>query len=190
MKKPKEYLTLWLEFVRFGTFTFGGAFSIISQMQELYVEKKHTLTSEELLDTISVAKSIPGTMIGNVAMMYGYHACGLLGGILAVAGMCAPPMLVLIVISFGYEAFRDSYWVSATMEGIQAAVVPIIASAALGMVKGSIRDIFGIAVMLAAIIMYVVLEASVLQLILMGMVSGLVFSEIRARKEAKGHGAA
>ena len=49
-------------------------------MQRLYVEKRKTITGEELLDITSVGRSLPGTMIGNVAMLYGNHAAGLAGG--------------------------------------------------------------------------------------------------------------
>ena len=75
-KKLKELFLLLAEFIRFGLFTFGGGWSIVAQMQQLYVEKKNTITSEELLDLVSVAKSIPGTMIANVAMLYGYRIHG------------------------------------------------------------------------------------------------------------------
>ena len=68
-KKQNKYGTLLLEFLRFGVFTFGGGWSIIAQMQQLYVEKKKVITSQELLDLTSVAKSMPGTLIANVAML-------------------------------------------------------------------------------------------------------------------------
>lgn len=190
MMKPKEYLELMLEFARFGTFTFGGGFSIISQMQQTYVEKKKTLTAEELLDITSVGKSLPGTMIGNVAMLYGYRVGGYLGGIVCQIGMILPPMLILIAISFGYAALRDNYWVSAAMEGIQAAVVPIIISAALGLVKGSIKNWFGILVLIVAALLYLLLDVSMVVLVVMGIVSGIVYGEIHSRKEAGSNGAA
>lgn len=95
------------------------------------MQKKKIITEEELLDLTSVAKSLPGTMIANVAMLYGCRVGGIVGGFVCVFGMVLPPMLILILIGFGYNAFRANYWVMAAMEGMQAAVVPIIASAAI-----------------------------------------------------------
>lgn len=190
LKKPKEYLTLLLEFAKFGVFTFGGGWSIISQMQLLYVEQKKTMTNEELLDITSVGRSLPGTMIGNVAMLYGCRTAGLLGGVVCVAGMCLPPMLILIAISFGYDAFRDNYWVSAAMEGIQAAVVPIIACAALGMVKNSIKNWFSILVLTVSVLLYLFADVSVVYLVLFGIVSGLLYGEYTTRRGGDIHGAA
>lgn len=182
MRNPKEYLTLLFEFFRFGAFTFGGGWSIVAQMNELYVDKKKVITAEELVDIVSVAKSLPGTMVGNVAMLYGYRAGGLLGGLLAVMGMCMPPMMILIAISFGYDAFRDNYWVSAGMQGVQAAVVPIIAAAAMGLVKGSIKNWFSVAVLAAAVILYLVFNVTVVWLVIFGLVCGLVYGELNERK--------
>lgn len=189
-KRAKELLTLLLEFIRFGCFTFGGGWSIIAQMQQLYVEKKQIITSQELLDLTSVAKSLPGTMIANVAMLYGYRAAGLLGGFVCVFGMTVPPMLILIVISFGYRVFRSNYWVAAAMEGMQAAVVPIIASAALGLAKGSIKYPPCLLVIAGCLGVYLFADVSPIFLVLTGIVSGLAIGGYYEKKEADGHGAA
>lgn len=186
----KEYTVLLGEFFRFGCFTFGGGWSIIAQMQQLYVEKKKTLTSQELLDLTSVAKSLPGVMISNVAMLYGYRVDGLPGGLICVFGMCFPPMLVLIVISFFYQAFRTNYWVMAAMEGMQAAVVPIILGAAVGLARGSVQYPLCYAIVAVCLGLYLFTSVNPIVLVLIGVVSGLIVGTVYAGKEAKKHGSA
>ena len=39
---------LFLEFARFGCFTFGGGWSIIAQMQQYYGDRRKEITSQEL----------------------------------------------------------------------------------------------------------------------------------------------
>ncbi|MGN0998331.1 MAG: chromate transporter [Faecousia sp.] len=190
LNQAKKLLTLLLEFARFGCFTFGGGWSIIAQMQQLYVEKKKVITSQDLMDLTSVAKSLPGTMIANVAMLYGYRAGGILGGFACVFGMTVPPMLILIAISFFYNAFRTNYWVMAAMEGMQAAVVPIIASAAIGLAKGSVQYPPCILVMLLCLGLYLFLEINAIFLVLIGIVSGFLIGEYYERREARKHGTA
>lgn len=190
MKKLKELLILLLEFMRFGLFTFGGGWSIIAQMQQLYADKKHTITSEELLDLVSVAKSLPGTMIANVAMLYGYRAAGLAGGLVCVFGMCLPPMAVLVVISFFYAAFRANYWVNAAMQGMQAAVVPIIENAAVNLVKGSVKYPPCVLVVLLSAGLYLFVDINPVFLVVIGIFAGLLIGGYYERKEEKGHGAA
>ena len=147
------------------------------------------ITEEELLDLTSVAKSLPGVMIANVAMLYGYRAGGLLGGLLCVLGMSVPPMVILILISFCYSAFRDNYWVMAATEGMQAAVIPIIGSAAIGMAKGSLQYPPCIVVALVCFAAYMFLPINPIFLVLIGVVSGLLIGEYYERKEVGIHGA-
>ena len=177
------------EFARFGCFTFGGGWSIIAQMQQLYVEKKKVLTSQELMDLASLAKSLPGVMICNVAMLYGYRVGGLPGGLLCVLGMSTPPMAILILISFCYNAFRSNYWVMAAMEGMQAAVVPIIGSAAISLIKGSLQYPPCVLVALVCFALYMLLPINPIFLVLIGVVSGLLIGEYYERKEDRIHGA-
>lgn len=186
----KEYFSLLMEFIRFGCFTFGGGWSIIAQMQQLYVEKRKVITSQELLDLTSVAKSLPGVMIANVAMLYGYRVGGLLGGLICVFGMCMPPMVVLIIISFFYQAFRTNYWVMAAMEGMQAAVVPIILGAAVGLAKGSVQYPPCYVIVAVCLALYLFTSLNPIVLVLIGVVSGLIVGTAYAGKEARSHGAA
>lgn len=171
--------------MRFGLFTFGGGWSIIAQMDQLYVQKKKVITSEELLDLVSVAKSIPGTMIANAAMLFGYRAAGLPGGILCVFGMCFPPMAVLVLISFCYGAFRDNYWVNAAMHGMQAAVVPIIASVAVNLVKGSMKYPPCVVIIIASTLIYLFADIHPVLLVVFGAIVGLLMGEYYERKEHK-----
>lgn len=188
--KGKDYIKLLLEFIRFGCFTFGGGWSIIAQMQQLYVEERKTLTAEELLDLTSVAKSLPGVMIANVAMLYGGRVGGFLGGLCSTLGMTIPPMVILIAISFCYNAFRSNFWVAAVMQGMQAAVVPIIASAAIGLAKGSTKYPPCLLVILLCLGLYLFTSISAVFLVMIGIVSGLLIGEYYERKGEKNNGVA
>ena len=55
---------MFLEFAKFGCFTFGGGWSIIAQMRQLYVEKQKVITDEELLDlTKPITIEVNGKML-------------------------------------------------------------------------------------------------------------------------------
>ena len=183
-KKWKKMLTLFWQFFQFGCFTFGGGWSIIAQMQKLYVEKEKTITSQELLDITSVGRSLPGTMIGNVAMLYGYRVGGFLGGFLCVIAMITPPMLVLSVITYFYTLFKENLWVMSAMTGVRAAIVPIIASATVNMVKGAFRFPPCFVLAAAAFVLYLFFNVSCVMLVVMGIIGGLLISEYYERKGA------
>ena len=60
MKNARGALRIFLQFLKFGCFTFGGGLNIIAQMQRLYVDEEKRISSVELLDLTSVARSLPG----------------------------------------------------------------------------------------------------------------------------------
>ena len=152
-------------------------------MQQLYVEKRKEITSQELLDLASVAKSLPGTMIGNVAMLYGYRVGGLAGGFAAVCGMILPPFAVIVVISFFYAAFRANAWVNAAMAGMQAAVVPIIFGAAVNLVKGSMPYPPCVLLMLISVAAYLFTGINPIFMVILGVVLGLVIGSYYERRK-------
>ena len=183
MKNTRYVFRLFCDFLKFGCFTFGGGWSIVAQMQKRYVEEQKCITQEELLDLTSVGRSLPGTMIGNVAMLFGYRMGGVLGGIACVIGMTLPPMLILSVITLFYNAFRENLWVAAAMNGIRSAVVPIILSAALGMVKGAFKYSPCVFVMLILLCLYLFFDVSCIYLVIIGAVCGVIISEVYERKQ-------
>ena len=139
----------------------------------------HTWQQEQMFDT---AKSAIGGLGDNTG--------GLLGGLLCVFGMCMPPMVVLIIISFFYQAFRTNYWVMAAMEGMQAAVVPIILGAAVGLAKGSVQYPPCYVIVAVCLALYLFTSLNPIVLVLIGVVSGLIVGTAYAGKEARSHGAA
>ena len=85
--------------MKFGLFTCGG-WSIVAQMQKLYVEQEKVITSGRAAGfNQRRPQACRGTMIGNVAMLYGYRVAGVAGGMACLFGMILPPLAVLAVIT-------------------------------------------------------------------------------------------
>ena len=181
MRKEKR-IKVWEVFSYFfhiSWFTFGGGWSIVAQMQKDYVDGKKELTTEELLDIVSVGRSLPGTMIGNVAFLFGYRQAGLLGGLLAVAGMVLPPMLILSVLTFCYTAFKDTVWVAKMLTGVRAAVVPIILAAALKLRDGAFPEKICYVLCIVGCILNAVFGINCVLVILLGVAAGLIMGRFR-----------
>ncbi|MCD8009867.1 MAG: chromate transporter [Lachnospiraceae bacterium] len=155
-KKPRTAIELFLYFFRIGFFTFGGGMSIVAQLQTDWVEKKKRMTSEELLDIVGVGRSIPGTMITNVAYLFGHQLAGPLGGFLSLLGMTLPSVIVLALVTWLYEYFEQAVWFTRMMTGIRAAIVPIVLTAAFRIGRGITWNIpvyffFALAFLLSAL---------------------------------------
>ena len=167
---------LFWQFFKFGCYTFGGGWSIVAQMQKEYVEKRRWLTEEDLLDITSVGCSLPGLMIGNVSYLFGYHVAGFPGAIACVTGMCIPPLLILTAVTWFYTQVRDNPYVSRAMVGVRATVVPIIASAALGLRRAALTDRFGYLILLLGFVLYLFFGMNCIMIVLLGGLLGFLLS--------------
>ena len=174
---------LYMQFLKFGAFTFGGGWSIVAQMKELYVDRQHIMTDEELLDITSMGRSLPGTMIGNIAMFFGHRMAGFLGGLACMFGMITVPMIILLIITSFYTAFQSNIWVAAAMKGVRAAVAPVILSALMGMIKSAFKYPPCYAVALGMFGLYFFLRVSPIMLVIMGAVLGLIICEYYERRK-------
>ena len=83
----KMALLLFWEFIKLGAFTFGSGWSIIAQMEQEFVDKRHWVEQSDLLELIAVGKSLPGIMVANIVLLFGYQLAGPLGGILPVTSV-------------------------------------------------------------------------------------------------------
>ncbi len=184
-REGKRVLALFLQFLKFGCFTFGGGMSIVSQIHGVYVEEKGYISNEELLDIISISRSLPGTMIGNAAMLFGYRTAGISGGMACSLGMILPPFLILILVTTCYNAIETNPWAIAAMTGIRASIVPIIVSAMIKMLKGAFRYPVCYLITLACAVLYLFCNFSAFWLIIVGVISGLVISEAYERLESR-----
>ena len=145
----KMALLLFWEFIKLGAFTFGSGWSIIAQMEQEFVDKRHWVEQSDLLELIAVGKSLPGIMVANIVLLFGYQLAGPLGGILSAVGLCVPAVIVMTVVTAIYDLIKNNYWVFAALKGVQCAVVPIIGSAAISLGKEALKDKIAIGLFLA-----------------------------------------
>ena len=179
MKKTnlKKIWEMFIYFFRISWFTFGGGWSIVAQMQKDFVDGKHELTAEELLDIVSVGRSLPGTMIGNVAYLFGHRQAGVLGGIAATVSMVTPPMLILSALTYCYTMFKDNVWIAKMLQGVRAAVVPIILVAALKLRAGAFPTKICYVIAIAACVLNAFLNVNCVLVILLAVVTGLIMGK-------------
>lgn len=192
MKKEnlKKGWMLFAFFFKIGCFTFGGGWSILAQMEQEFVEKRKLITKEELLDLVAVGKSLPGIMITNISMLFGYQMGGCLGGFCAVLGIACPAVLILSVVAYGYDYLKSNFWCRCALEGIQAAVVPIIGCAALSLGKEIFRTRKGRILCAIAFLLCMFTKLSNIVLVLLGAAAALLlpYGGREKTEEGKKHG--
>ncbi len=182
LSRLKQLLRLGLQFLKFGLFTFGGGWSIVAQMQEQYVEKEHLLSGTQLVDITSVGRSLPGAMICNVAMIFGYQLYGIAGGIVCVVSLTIPPLVILSAFAIFYEPLMSNMWLRSAFYGIRAAVGPIIFSAVLKLCGSSFKFPSCIVIAVACFALYCFCNVNCVLLVALGAGMGFAVCEVRERR--------
>ena len=171
-------IVLWKLFVStlyLSAFTFGGGYVIVTLIKQKFVDELHWIEENEMLDLIAIAQSAPGAIAINGAIVVGYKLAGLLGAIVAIIATIIPPFVIITVISYFYELFRDNFIVSKLLSGMQAGVGAVIASVVWDMgggvvkQKSAVSDFIMVAAFLAACIFRVNVVYIILACIALGV---------------------
>ena len=136
MKKRSLLLRLFLTMFKIGLFTFGGGYAMLALLEDEFVHRRGWLNREDFLDMTAIAESTPGHIAINAATYIGYKNAGVLGSLVATAGICLPSLGVIFGISLFFDTFRSLTYVSYAFAGIRVCVVYLILSAGLRMLKG------------------------------------------------------
>lgn len=185
-RKGKALVQLFLSTLYISAFTFGGGFVIITFMKRKFVDELHWIDENEMLDLAALAQSSPGAIAVNAAILVGWRVAGFGGMVTAVIGTVLPPMLILTLISFFYQAFAANPYVALLLKGMQSGVVAVILDVVWGL-GGKVvkeRSLFLCVVMAAAFAATAVFQVNVILIILSAAVMGVLRALwLRRKKE-------
>lgn len=182
MEKSKKNLLVQLFLTCFyiSAFTFGGGFVIVTFMKKKFVDEYQWIDDAEMLDLTVLAQSCPGPIAVNAAILVGWRVAGFAGMLVGVIGTILPPMLILTVISFFYEVFRDNRYVALLLKGMQSGVAAVICDVVLGLgskvvkQKSILKDLIMICAFVASFFLQVNVIGIIFTCGLVGLASSLV----------------
>ena len=151
--KCKTNLQLFLAMLKIGLFTFGGGYAMIALLENEFVTKRGWLEQEEFLDVAAIAESTPGPIAINSATYVGYKRGGLMGALVATLGITLPSFCIIYAISLFFDAFLSLAVVAYAFQGIRVAVIYLILSAGLRMLKKMKRTPFSVTVVAVTVIL-------------------------------------
>ena len=115
-------------FLSVGAIGFGG---VMPWIRRMVVEQRAWLTPAEFTDTLALAQLLPGPNVTNLAVAIGQRAHGLRGALVAVAGLFAVPLAVIVGVGLLYDRFGDLEVVSHAVRGLAAAAAGLVLATAL-----------------------------------------------------------
>lgn len=173
----KTYIKLFMATFVLSAFTFGGGYVIVPLMRKRFVDEYGWIDEEEMLDLVAISQSCPGAIAINASVLVGYRVAGVLGAFICVLGTSLPPLIILSVISFFYEAFRTNVYVGYALRGMQAGVAAVIADVVYTMAKSVIKNKKAIQtiIMLASFVAAYFFDISVMLVLILCATVGLIF---------------
>ena len=129
------YLKLFWTTFTLSLFTFGGGSVIVSLMRKKMVVTLNWIDDEEMMDFVTIAQSSPGPIALNGSLMVGYHLANIPGALIAGLGTVLPPMIILTLVSLGYEAVKSNLWIAAAFRGMRPVVAAIVLQVTWALLK-------------------------------------------------------
>lgn len=139
---PRALLRLALYY---GVAGFGGGYSVLAQLRRDLVDERRWIDAEEFLIFAELSKSLPGTPATSLIALLGQRMGGTFGGILAATAFLLPSMFLMIVCGAGYSVMRRAMWLGAFFDGMNAAMVGVVAATTLDLGRSALRNRWDVA---------------------------------------------
>lgn len=186
-------LQLFLTLMKINAVTLGGGYTIVPVIRQEFVSKRGLLDDEDMLDIIAVAQSGPGAMAVSTSYLTGVRLNGIMGGLAAILGSVLPPLLIITVVFFIYDAIKSNIFVRAALRGMSGVIVASLAFSVKDLFVAVMQKhrVFSGVLMLAAFVLsfWKLLRTPwiILLLALSGLIAyGLFFSRDKTEKTETG----
>ncbi len=177
-----ELLTLFWSFFKIGIMTFGGGYAMLPFLERELVTNKNWITSEELMDYYAISQCTPGVIAVNCATFVGYKRKGIIGGIVATAGVILPSLIIIVLLAAVLKEYGDNPYVKKAFVGIRIAVTVLVFNAILKLKSSALKDFKTVLIFIASGVAGYFLGISPLIIIAAGAL-GVVFNLIGGKKE-------
>lgn len=117
---------LFWSFLMVGSFSFGGAYSLIPLIENEVVQKNGWITHDEFLKVLGMVEVIPGAISIKFATYTGYKVAGIPGVIAANIGNMITPVVLILVVSALYLQFAENKYVMKAFQGVKFLIIGMI----------------------------------------------------------------
>jgi chromate transporter len=132
---------IFLEGLKAGLLTFGGAYTVIPFLQQASVDNHHWLTDGQFVDGLAISGVLPAPLI-IFSTFVGYLAGGLSGALLMTLGIFIPAFVFPIFLHRYLTAIAENPRIRPFLLGVTAGVIGLIASVTVQIVDTSVVDVY------------------------------------------------
>jgi chromate transporter len=168
----------WL-FFKTGLLSFGGAYASLVFVQRGAVAQYHWLSDGQLLDGVALSVATPGPFMLFTTFV-GYIAGGIPGAALATLFVFLPSFVFVLGFVHYIEKVRENRALQASLAGVSAAVVGVIAVVSLDLIPEALVDWVTLGISLVAFVLIAFLKRDVALVAVGAIAIGIIYASIRA----------
>lgn len=120
------YWSIFLSFLKVGTFGYGGGPALIPLIEEEVVVNHGWLTAEEFVDALAMANTLPGPIATKLAICIGLETAGPIGAASALTAILLPSSVLIIALSLLYYKYKDVSSVQGMIRGVRPVVIALL----------------------------------------------------------------
>jgi chromate transporter len=131
---------IFVEGLKAGLLTFGGAYTVIPFLQDGSVDGQHWLSNSQFVDGLALSSVLPAPLI-IFSTFVGYVAGGLSGALLMTLGIFLPAFVFPIFLHRHLVAIAENPRIMPFLLGVTAGVIGLIAAVTVQIAETSIVDV-------------------------------------------------
>lgn len=124
-------IELFIAYFKIGLFSFGGGLAALPLIQNQIVDTHGWLTITEFTDLVTIAQMTPGPIALNAATFVGLQISGIQGALIATLGCILPSVIMVSILLYIYNKYKDLYVLQGALQGLRPAVVALVSTAGI-----------------------------------------------------------
>lgn len=126
---------LFTTFFKIGCMAFGGFMALVAVIEKVVCEKLRLISSDDILEGISLAGIMPGPTAVNVVSYVGYKIRNWQGAFVCTVAILIPTFVLMLGLSYVYFTYGNTPTLERVFMGILPAIVAIIVCVAIKLAK-------------------------------------------------------
>jgi len=135
---PPALWRIGLFFLKVGAVLYGGGYVLLAFLERGLVQQQPWLTQQQLLDAVAIGQFTPGPVL-STATFIGFILHGAPGAAVATIAIFLPSFLYIALLAPLLFRVRQSPWLSAFLDSVNAGAVALMAGVTLQLAKDALR---------------------------------------------------
>jgi len=182
---PKLLADLFFSFAKISLLTVGGGPAMIPLVMNLATERRGWLSQDEMTDCLTIAQSLPGGVIVNMATYIGARLCGVPGMIAATFGAIFPTATLAVVIGLLLGNIDGNVYAAGAIQGAKAAAVGLVLAAFIKLGSNAFKKPAQWIIAGAAMAVVIIWHISPVWAIVAGGLSGWMIYRLKRKPAGK-----